>query len=89
MASLLFNWNQEAPEGLEYRLYEDDVLIVDHIGALTFTLDMKGKPDATYEYHVTSVRVSDGVESGPSPATAINFINPPQAPTGLTVSLVK
>ena len=85
MAHLNFNWKHEAPAGLEYNLYEDGVKIVEHIAALNFSLDMTGKPEQTYSFYVTSIRLSDNMESVPSEAVSVNFISP-AAPTGLTAS---
>lgn len=89
MAGLLLNWSQELPDGLEWRVWENGELIIDHLASTTFSVDMQGRPDATYEYYVTSVRIADGLESAPGPTVSIVFMNPPAAPTGLTVSLVK
>ena len=84
MAHLNFTWTHDTPAGLEYNLYEDGVKVVEHIGALNFSLDMTDKIEKAYSFYVTSVRVSDNMESVPSEAVSVNFIRP-AAPTGLTV----
>lgn len=87
--ALQFNW--EAPtqksdgtpltadeiNQLTYRLYEDDVPVVDNIGELTFSLLMTDRPQKDYKYNVTTMLY--GLESVKTPDVVINF-NAPAAP---------
>lgn len=69
-----------------FRFYENDVLILDNIAQLKFSLPMDDKPDAKYVYQATAVDGDTRKESAKSNAVTINFITPP-APV-LSVSLV-
>ena len=90
MANVLFQWTRpaartdgEAITGeLYYRLYEDDVLVVDNILEPTFTLT--NIENGTRVYTVTAVEGS--LESAKSEPQTLNFI-PPLAPTGLSITL--
>jgi hypothetical protein len=84
---LRFVWEHQDdhPDLVTFRLYEDGVLAVDSIGAMNFDLLMEDKEYGVYNYHVTAVRF--GLESAPSETVTANF-TPPSAPTGLSASLV-
>ena len=86
MAHLNFAWdNPNAPANITYSLYENGTPVVTKIGALDFSLDMTGKADGTYQYYVTSVDSTTGLESKPSNTVSADFLTP-AAPTSLTAS---
>jgi hypothetical protein len=87
MSHLNFSWTHDT-EGKEifYRLYEDDVLVVDNIEELNFSLLMDGKPFKTYRYHVTAVSKETNLESAPSNAVEVPF-QAPKSPKNLKAYL--
>jgi len=82
MAGITFNWEYNYPyaDEVEFRLYEDNVPIVDNIGQLSYSITMNGKDYKSYDYYVTAVR--NGLESAPSNTVTVNFTLP-EVPTNL------
>jgi len=85
---LKINWTHTDPEPnqVHFRLYENDVMIVDNIGEMKFSLLMEGKAQGTYTYEVDAVKY--GIASDKSNSASINFTKP-MAPENLAVSWVE
>lgn len=85
---LQINWTHTDPEPhqVTFRLYENDVVIVDNIGEMKFSLLMDEKAHGVYEYSVDAVKY--GIASDRSNSAAVNF-TAPAIPANLTVSWIE
>lgn len=85
---LKINWTHTDPEPhqVTFRLYENDVVIVDNIGEMKFSLLMEGKQQGVYAYSVDAVKY--GIASDRSNSASVNFTQP-TAPVDLTVSWIE
>lgn len=90
MAKITLNWTYTdiAHPDAEFRIYENGTMIIDHVGALNFTVLMDGKAPGVYKYTATAVDKLTLLESAPSNEVAVNFTKP-AAPTGLKASLTQ
>lgn len=85
MKRLVFEWDHQASNGETFNLYENNILAVENIASLNFSLEMDNRDPGTYDFYVTSVDIATGLESPPSEVVAVNFIQP-EAPTNLRFS---
>lgn len=85
---LKINWTHTDPEPnqVTFRLYENDVVIVDNIGEMEFSLLMEEKEQGVYEYSVDAVKY--GIASERSNSVSVNFTKP-ETPGDLTVSWIE
>lgn len=94
MKKISFSWDHSgnnvdgsAVNLVHYKLYEDGIEVVGDIVVPNFSLSMEGKPHGVYDYQVTAVDSSTGLESQPSQRVSIDFL-PPESPTGLSAQFV-
>jgi len=83
MTHFNFKWNHDSNTDT-FRLYENDVMIVDNIKEPNFSLLMDDKPDGQYYYKVTSVNMYG--ESKPSPTVTRSLVRP-KPPTNLQITV--
>jgi len=83
-----FNWSYpDKDPHIEFRLYEDNALVVPNIGELFFSLSVVDNEPRPYAYAVTAYNMTTKLESDKSAAVTINF-QPPAIPADFTASLV-
>jgi hypothetical protein len=73
-------------EAIHYRLYENNVPVLNDIGELIFSLDIPAETNELMSYQVSTVVTRTNNEGALSEAVTVNF-SKPLAPTGLTVSV--
>jgi len=90
MAKITLTWDytDTVHPDAEFRIYENGAMIIDHVGALNFTVLMDGKAQGIYKYSATAVDKHTLLESDHSNEVAVNFTKP-AAPTGLKASLTQ
>lgn len=95
MAKLTFNMtaptHKEDGSGIKkaihYRLYENDELVLDDIGTLSFDYLIDEPLQDSYAFSISSVITSLNLEGAKSKPVHVNFSRP-NAPSGITVSIV-